>query len=148
MTEQCVFCQIVRKEKDAYLVHEDDECIAFLDAYPVTEGHTLIIPKGHYQNIYEIPEDKLVHIMKICKGLAHDYQQIFKTVGLNIIQSNGIVAKQTVFHFHVHLVPRYYDDGLTLFRHHFTRSENDLAHVFSKISTFQREKKLTDRPLK
>lgn len=141
MSEPCVFCQIVHKEKDAYLVHEDEECIAFLDAYPVTEGHTLVIPKEHYQNIYEIPEDNLAHIMKICKRLALDYQQIFQTIGLNIIQSNGIVAKQTVFHFHVHLVPRYYDDGLTLFRHHFTRSENDLAHVFDKISIFQREKK-------
>ncbi|NLL61749.1 MAG: HIT family protein [Candidatus Atribacteria bacterium] len=141
MSEQCVFCQIIRKEKEAYLIHEDEQCIAFLDAYPVTEGHTLVIPKGHYQNIYEIPEDTLAHIMKICKRLALDYQQIFQTVGLNIIQSNGIVAKQTVFHFHVHLVPRYYEDGLTLFRHAFTKSESNLTRALDKITAFQKEKK-------
>ncbi len=141
MSEKCVFCQIISKEKYAYLVHEDEKCVAFLDAYPVTEGHTLVIPREHYESIYEIPEDILAHIMTICKRLALDYQQIFQTIGLNIIQSNGVVAKQTVFHFHVHLVPRYYQDGLTLFRHHFDRYENDLSQVYNKIVTFQKQSK-------
>ena len=103
MSQGCIFCQIARKEKQAYLVYEDEKCMAFLDAYPVTEGHTLVIPKKHYKNIYEIPEDNLAHIIKICKKIALDYQHIFQTIGLNIIQSNGIAAKQTVFHFHIHL---------------------------------------------
>ena len=141
MPQQCIFCQIARKEKQAYLVYEDAQCMAFLDAYPVTEGHTLVIPKEHYENIYEIPEDNLAHIMTICKRLALDYQQIFQTIGLNIIQSNGTAAKQTVFHFHVHLVPRYEQDGLTLFRHHFPRRENDLIMVYNKISNFQKNLK-------
>lgn len=139
MSEECIFCKIASKEKQAYIVYEDELCMAFLDAFPVTEGHTLIIPKEHYKNIYEIPEDILAHIMKISKRLALDYQQIFNTVGLNIIQSNGTVAKQTVFHFHVHLVPRYHQDGLILFRHHFARNENNLVQSYRKIVDFQKQ---------
>ncbi len=138
MSEGCIFCQIVRKEKQAYLVWEDEKCVAFLDAYPVTEGHTLVIPKEHYANIYEIPVDILAHIITVCKRLAIDYKEIFQTIGLNIIQSNGIAAKQTIFHFHIHLVPRYHQDGLTLFRHHFARNTNDFSQVYHKIKTFQR----------
>lgn len=141
MSQGCIFCQIARKEKQAYLVYEDEKCMAFLDAYPVTEGHTLVIPKEHYKNIYEIPEDNLAHIIKICKRIALDYQYIFQTIGLNIIQSNGIAAKQTVFHFHIHMVPRYEQDGLTLFRHHFPRRENDLLTVYNKILNFQKKLK-------
>ncbi len=133
MTNKCPFCQITRKEKDAYIVYEDEKCMAFLDAYPVTEGHTLVIPKEHYENIYEIPEDCLARIMKTCKKIAVDYRKIFQTVGLNIIQSNGSAAKQTIFHFHVHLIPRYLEDGLAIFRHHLPRNENDLSRVYKKI---------------
>ena len=139
MSQKCIFCQIADKEKQAYIVYEDDRCIAFLDAYPVNEGHTLIIPRKHYENIYDIPEDTLAHIMKISQGLVMDYRQIFNSLGLNIIQSNGSAAKQTVFHFHLHLIPRYQNDGLALFRHHFTRMGHDLEDTYLKITTFHKK---------
>lgn len=139
MLESCIFCQIVSRKKNAYLVYEDEKCIAFLDAYPVTEGHTLVIPKEHYANIYEIPADILAHIMTVCQKLALDYKEIFQTIGLNIIQSNGIAAKQTIFHFHIHLVPRYSQDGLILFRHNFIRGKNDLSQVYKKIIAFPKQ---------
>ncbi len=138
MSEKCIFCQIIKKEKSAYIVYEDEQCLAFLDAFPVTEGHTLVVPKRHYENIYDIPEEILTYIMKAGKKLALNYQDIFGSVGLNIIQSNGVVAKQTVFHFHLHLIPRYQDDGLALFRHHFTRTDYDLQSTYQKIVSFKK----------
>ena len=136
MSEECIFCQIVRKEKEAYLVYEDERCAAFLDAYPVNEGHTLVVPKEHYENIYDIPEDIFTHVMKTGKKLAMNYQEIFQSIGLNIIQSNGTAAKQTIFHFHLHLIPRYQNDGLALFRHHFAGTDHDLANTHQKIASF------------
>jgi len=138
MSEECTFCQIVRREKQAYFIYEDELCAAFLDAYPVNEGHTLVIPKEHYENIYDIPENILAHIMKISKRIAMDYRAIFHSIGLNMIQSNGIVARQTIFHFHLHMIPRYQDDGLSLFRHHFTRTDNDLSRTYHRILTFKK----------
>ncbi len=139
MLTGCTFCQIIRKEKQAYLVYEDEKCIAFLDAYPVNKGHTLVVPKIHYESIYDIPEEILAHIMKISKRLALAYRQIFDSIGLNIIQSNGIAARQTIFHFHVHLIPRYHQDGLTLFRPHLSRGESNLSQVYNEIVKFQKQ---------
>ncbi len=76
--------------------------------------------------------------MKISKKLASDYQKIFQSIGLNIIQSNGSAAKQTVFHFHLHLIPRYENDGLALFRHHFARTGYNLEDTYQKIAKFQK----------
>lgn len=136
MPEQCTFCQIIRKEKQAYFVYEDEHCAAFLDAYPVNEGHTLVVPKKHYEDIYDIPEDILAQIMKVGKKLAMDYREIFHSIGLNMIQSNGTAAKQTVFHFHLHIIPRYHNDGLALFRHHFARTDHNLETTYQKIRSF------------
>jgi histidine triad (HIT) family protein len=139
MSEKCVFCQIINKEKQAYIIYEDDLCIAFLDSFPVNEGHTLVVPRKHYENIYDIPENTLAHIMKVSKKLALDYQKIFQSIGLNIIQSNGSAAKQTVFHFHLHLIPRYENDGLALFRHHFARTGYNLEDTYQKIAKLKKK---------
>jgi histidine triad (HIT) family protein len=139
MSEKCVFCQIINKEKQAYIIYDDDLCIAFLDSFPVNEGHTLVVPRKHYENIYDIPENTLAHIMKVSKKLALDYQKIFQSIGLNIIQSNGSAAKQTVFHFHLHLIPRYENDGLALFRHHFARTGYNLEDTYQKIAKLKKK---------
>lgn len=136
MLDECTFCKIVGKEKQAYFVYEDEICVAFLDAYPVNPGHTLIVPRKHYENIYDIPEDTLAHIMTICKKVAIDYQEIFHPIGLNIIQSNGTAAQQTVFHFHLHMIPRYQNDGLALFSHHLARTNSGLLDTYQKIMAF------------
>ncbi len=136
MLEECTFCQIIRREKQAYFVYEDEDCAAFLDAYPVNEGHTLVVPKKHYENIYDIPEAILAQIMKVGKRLAIDYREIFHSIGLNMIQSNGTAARQTVFHFHLHIIPRYDNDGLALFRHHFIRTGHNLENTYQKIRTY------------
>ena len=139
MSENCLFCQIGKKETNAYVVYDDERSMAFLDAYPVSEGHTLIIPKAHYENICDIPQDLLAHVMKKAKELVKRYQEIFHPVGFNLIQSNGKAAQQTVFHFHLHIIPRYENDGLRLFRHHFLKADMNLVESYQKILRYHQK---------
>lgn len=102
---ECVFCKIARKEAPASIVYEDTQVIAFLSSRPVNAGHTLVIPKKHYENIYEIPEDKLAYLFKIVKKIAHAVKDATGTEGIRIVQNNGEAAGQVVFHLHVHIIP-------------------------------------------
>lgn len=135
MSKNCIFCKIVCKEVDASLVYEDKDAIAFLDIRPVSEGHTLVIPKAHYETIFDIPEDLLVHLYKITKKMASVIKKIVKADGISIIQQNGRAANQEIFHLHVHIIPRF--DGKKL--PNFSKLENvnrekldQLAHEIRK----------------
>ena len=92
-------------------IYEDDEFTAILDAGPANKGHALIIPKEHYANIYELPEETAGRAFKLAKKLAGHMTDRLKCDGFNIVQNNGETAGQTVFHFHLHLIPRFKDDG-------------------------------------
>jgi histidine triad (HIT) family protein len=112
--KQCIFCKIISGQAPAYKVYEDDKILAFLDTKPFTNGHTLIIPKVHYDDMLDIPEDVLSRIILMAKQLALKYKDILKAEGFNIRQSSGVIAHQDVLHYHLHLVPRYQGDGLEL----------------------------------
>jgi histidine triad (HIT) family protein len=103
----CIFCKIANNEIDSYCVYEDSSVKAFLDISPWTEGHTLVIPKEHYENIFDIPNDKFNKVMAAVKKLSSAYRKTFEDCDINIINSNGKNAQQDIFHFHVHIVPRY-----------------------------------------
>ena len=105
MTEECVFCQIIRKEAPASIVYEDDQVVAFLSNRPVNVGHTLVVPQKHYMNVYEVPEDEIAYLFKIVKRIAHAVKDATNAEGIRIVQNNGEVAGQVVFHFHVHVIP-------------------------------------------
>ena len=105
MTEECVFCQIIRKEAPASIIYEDDQVVAFLSNRPVNVGHTLVVPKKHYENVYEVPEDEIAYLFKIVKRIAHAVRDATNAEGIRIVQNNGEVAGQVVFHFHVHVIP-------------------------------------------
>jgi histidine triad (HIT) family protein len=105
MTEECVFCQIIRKEAPASIIYEDDQAVAFLSNRPVNVGHTLVVPKKHYENVYEVPEDEIAYLFKIVKRIAHAVKDATTAEGIRIVQNNGEVAGQVVFHFHVHIIP-------------------------------------------
>lgn len=109
--KNCIFCKIARNEASNYCVYEDNVAKAFLDINPWTKGHTLVIPKKHYENIFDIPEEELKKIIVIIKKLSVIYRKIFGNCDVNIIQSSGKNAQQDVFHFHMHLIPRYGKDG-------------------------------------
>lgn len=110
--EECLFCKIVRGDSASFKIFEDESVFAFLDIFPAAKGHTLIVPKRHFETIYDIPEDILNKVMSVSKKLAEDYKKKFGIDACNIIQSNGSVAQQEIPHFHVHLIPRSKDDGI------------------------------------
>lgn len=108
--ENCIFCKIARNEGDCYCIYENGTIKAFLDINPWTEGHTLVIPKIHYKDIFDIPEKELKEIITVVKKLSVIYKKVFGC-DINIIQSSGKNAQQDVFHFHIHVIPRYEFDG-------------------------------------
>jgi histidine triad (HIT) family protein len=115
LLESCVFCKIVAKQAPASIIYEDKTVLAFLDIRPLCEGHTLVIPKKHYTDIFDISDDELVHVHKIAKKIAPAIKRATKADGMSIIQQNGSVAGQDIFHLHVHVVPRFNGQKLPSF---------------------------------
>ncbi|MBN1357770.1 HIT family protein [Candidatus Bathyarchaeota archaeon] len=105
MSESCIFCKIVREEAPANVVYEDEKVIAFMSIQPINVGHTLVVPKKHHENIYEIPEDEVAYLYRIVKKLAHAVKKAVNPEGIRIIQNNGAAAGQVIFHLHVHIIP-------------------------------------------
>lgn len=105
--QNCIFCKIIAGEIPSKTIYEDDEFKVILDVNPASKGHALILPKEHAANIYEISEELLVKAAKLAKKLTVHMTQVLKCDGFNLLQNNGEVAGQTVFHFHMHLIPRY-----------------------------------------
>jgi histidine triad (HIT) family protein len=107
MAETCIFCKIARKETEASIIYEDAEVVAFMDIRPVSEGHTLIIPKKHYVDIFDIPEKLLEATHNVTKKIAVAVKKATKANGISIVQQNGAAAGQEIFHLHVHVIPRF-----------------------------------------
>lgn len=105
----CVFCNIVNKKSDAYVVYENDKVLAFLDNDPISEGHILLIPKEHYLDVDDIPEDLLREIMEVSQKLVKAIKKVYKPNGYSIMQNGGIF--NDIGHYHMHIFPRYLDDG-------------------------------------
>lgn len=110
----CIFCRIVRGEAPSHRVCEDDETLAIMDAFPVTDGHTLVITKSHAATIFEASEQSLVAVAATARRVAHALRTVLEPDGLMIFQLNGAAAMQTVFHYHMHLMPRRAGEPLAL----------------------------------
>ncbi|WP_328782674.1 HIT domain-containing protein [Streptomyces canus] len=108
----CPFCRIVTRSLDAAVLHEDEDTLAFLDITAVTEGHTLVIPKRHAADLWEIAESDAVAVMRTAHRIAARLRSVLNPPGLTLFQANRPAGWQDVFHLHVHLVPRRPDDGL------------------------------------
>ena len=103
----CIFCKIVAGEIPSRTIYEDEEFKVFLDLSPASKGHALIVPKEHYADLYEIDEEVAARAMKLAKKLATHMTDVLGCEGFNLLQNNHEVAGQTVFHFHMHLIPRF-----------------------------------------
>lgn len=103
----CIFCKIVNGEIPAAKVFENEYVLAFLDISQVTKGHTLVIPKVHKENLFELTPDIAKNLFESVPAIANALKEEYKPLGLNLVNNNGEQAGQTVFHFHVHLIPRY-----------------------------------------
>ncbi len=110
--ENCIFCKIVNKEIPAKVIYEDHDWLAFLDIKPINLGHTLLVPKQHYQNLYDTPNELLVKIGQLINKLARAIKQGVSADGINIGMNNERAAGQLVMHTHLHIIPRFADDGL------------------------------------
>ena len=108
--ENCIFCKIANGEIPSRTLYEDDMFRVILDLSPATKGHALILPKEHYKNLYEIEEGTAAKALQLAKKMATVMTEKLGCDGFNVIQNNNEVAGQTVFHFHIHLIPRYQED--------------------------------------
>lgn len=108
--ENCIFCKIVKKEIPADIIYEDENTLVFLDASPVNIGHSLVIPKEHFRNALETPDEVITEILKIGKKIAKALQAN-GAEGINITLNNESASGQVIFHTHLHVIPRFKDDG-------------------------------------
>ena len=112
--DDCIFCKVLAGEIPAQMVDEDEHTVAFMDINPWTRGHALVIPRTHSRNLYEIPDDDLHQTAVAAKRLAQRMKERLGCDGVNLLNSCEPAAWQTIFHFHVHVIPRYDDDPLEL----------------------------------
>jgi histidine triad (HIT) family protein len=112
--QTCIFCKIVRGEAPAHRVYEDNRVIVFLDIFPVSEGHTLVVTKQHYSDLFEADPESLQAVATVAKKVAHALREVVRPAGLMVFQLNGSAAGQTVFHYHMHLMPRAEGEPLRL----------------------------------
>lgn len=108
--DNCIFCKIAAGEIPSNTIYEDDDVRVILDLAPAARGHALVLPKEHYANLYEIDEDVAAKVMRVAKKMAVHMRDKLHCDGFNLLQNNEEVAGQTVFHFHLHLIPRYRGD--------------------------------------
>jgi histidine triad (HIT) family protein len=110
----CIFCKIVAGVIPCFKLYEDEETIAFMDINPVNDGHALVVHKSHQRDLFEIPPENIAAVTRTAQKVARAVQATLAPPGLNLLQCNGPAAKQSVMHFHMHVIPRQTDDGLTM----------------------------------
>lgn len=131
--DNCIFCKIAAGEIPSATIYEDDDFRVILDIEPASKGHALILPKEHYANLYELPEELASKVLVVAKKVVTKMTEIVGCEGYNVLQNNGEVAGQTVFHFHMHLIPRYKEDDVTIKWNHGALTDELRAKILSKM---------------
>ncbi|MBO6108770.1 MAG: HIT family protein [Eubacterium sp.] len=114
MEDNCIFCKIIKGDIPSTAVYEDDDVKAILDVNPAAEGHVIVIPKEHAENVFSISDEALMKTICVAKRVAAALKKAYNCDGVNIIQNNGEAAGQTVFHLHIHVIPRYEGDTVNV----------------------------------
>lgn len=133
--DNCIFCRIANGEIPSATLYEDEEFRVILDLGPASRGHALVLPKEHYANIYELKEETAGKAFILAKKMAGKMTAALKCDGFNVVQNNGSVAGQTVFHFHMHLIPRYEGDDVGLEWKPGTLTEEMKEEILEKMKT-------------
>ena len=133
MAEDCIFCKIVAGELPAEKVDEDEHTVSFMDLNPWTRGHALVIPRNHSKNLFEIEDQDLRHTAVAARRLARTMRDRLRCDGVNLLNAAEPAAWQTVFHFHLHVIPRYHDDPLRLPAHPGQADPDELASVAEEL---------------
>lgn len=136
--ENCIFCKIAAGEIPSATIYEDEDFRVILDIEPASKGHALILPKEHYANLYELSDELASKALIVAKKVITKMTDIVGCDGYNVVQNNGEAAGQTVFHFHMHLIPRYTDDNVNIRWEQGSLSEEVKEEILSKMKEFIR----------
>ena len=131
--DNCIFCKLANGEITTATLYEDDDFRVILDAGPAAKGHALILPKEHYANLYELDDEVAAKVLPLAKKMITKLTDILGCDGYNLVQNNGEAAGQTVFHFHLHMIPRYKDDGVGLTWKMGELTEEDKNDILSRM---------------
>ena len=129
----CIFCKIAAGEIPSATIYEDADFRVILDIEPASKGHALILPKEHYANLYELSDELAAKVLLVAKTVITKMTAILGCDGYNVLQNNGEVAGQTVFHYHMHLIPRYKEDDVTIGWKHGALTDEIKAEILSKM---------------
>ncbi|MBU0628733.1 MAG: HIT family protein [Nanoarchaeota archaeon] len=132
----CIFCRIVKGEIPCARIFEDDKVISFLDISPANKGHALIVTKGHYETLLEIPDEVLLDVMSKAKKIARAMSSALGNKGFNIVMNNGKAAGQIVPHAHIHIIPRFDRDGMNVDWKHKKYNDKEIDEFRGKITRF------------
>lgn len=132
--ENCIFCKLANGDIPTATVYEDEYLRAIMDAAPANKGHIIILPKSHAANIYELEDEYVSRAFVLAKKLAVALKELTGCDGVNILQNNGEAAGQTVFHFHVHVIPRFKDDDCTIVWKPTSYEDGEASEVAKKIA--------------
>ncbi|RLL48317.1 HIT family protein [Oceanobacillus piezotolerans] len=134
--KRCVFCDILSKKEDAYIIYENDIVCCFLDKYPINKGHILVVPKKHYREFSEVDSESLTQVILSSQQIAIALEVVLKTDGISIMQNNGIF--KDVEHYHMHIIPRFLNDGFTWVEPEITVSKGEFISLTNNLKEFIR----------
>lgn len=129
----CIFCKIAAGEIPSATLHEDEDFRVILDLGPASKGHALILPKEHYRNLYDIDDAVAAKALVLAKKMVNTMKDVLDCDGYNIVQNNEAPAGQTVYHFHMHMIPRYENDNVGLGWHVGQLADEDKEEILSKL---------------
>ena len=132
--DNCIFCKLANGDIPTATLYEDDDFRVILDAGPATKGHALILPKEHYANLYELDDELAAKVLILAKKMITKLTDVLGCDGYNIVQNNGEAAGQTVFHFHLHMIPRYENDDSGFGWKVGTLTDEDKEDILSKMA--------------
>lgn len=132
--ENCIFCKIAAGEIPSATIYEDDDFRVILDIEPASKGHALILPKEHFANLYELSDEVAAKALIVAKKVISKMTDIVGCDGYNVVQNNGVAAGQTVFHFHIHLIPRYKEDQVNITWKQGSLTEEVKTEILSKMN--------------
>lgn len=132
--ENCIFCKIAAGEIPSATIYEDDDFRVILDIEPAAKGHALILPKDHFANLYELSDEVAAKALVVAKKVIAKMTDIVGCDGYNVVQNNGEAAGQTVFHFHIHLIPRYHGDDVKIGWKPGALTEEVKAEILSRMN--------------
>lgn len=133
MSTDCIFCKIVAGQIPCFKLYEDEHTLAFMDINPVNPGHCLVVPKNHAPNLFETEDKDLASTMATVRKVARAVQKALNPYGLNLLQANGPGAAQSVFHLHIHIIPRAHDDDLRMNWGLVSGKKEEIAAIAEKI---------------